>query len=379
MPMTDKRLAHAVTLRTDHRSGPEHTRQNNRSLVLQALYRSGPASRAELARKTGLTRVTISDLVQALMKENLIIELGQADEVRPGKPATLIDINRTGFQIIALDLSGTESITGAIVDLDGTVLIEDHAVINGSSGEQLLHLVIALAQKLKTKATAPILGVGVGTPGIVDGAGVVRNSGNLEWHDLELRALLTQELQLPVLVANDANASALAEHSFGDHLGDLLVVTIGTGVGSGLIVADTLLLGSRFAAGEIGQVVIGTDKGANSPYDRTQTAEAWLSVPSIEARIAAGGDEDQVLEEAGWRLGIVIAPIVGALNLRKVIINGPEHVVNERLISAATRTMASRTMPEFHSEVEFVSSSLGSYAVLLGAAVLVLSERLGVS
>lgn len=379
MPMTDKKLANAVTLRTDRRSGPEHARQNNRSLVLQSLYHSGPASRADLARKTGLTRVTISDLVLELINENLVIELGQADEVRPGKPATLIDINRAGFEILALDLSGANYITGAVLDLDGNIRFEETLELGGVVGAEVVTSVISLCQKLLAKASAPIIGVGVGSPGIVDGSGVVRNAGNLKWENVELRKILEKELQLPVLIANDANAAALAEHTFGDHSGDLLVLKIGSGVGSGLIVADTLILGSRFAAGEIGQVVVGTDNGANSPYDRGQTVEAWLSVPSIEARIASGLSQDQVLEEAGWRLGIVIAPIVGALNLRKVIINGPEHIVNERLIKAATDTLLSRTMPEFHSEVEFVSTPLGAHAVLLGAAVLVLSERLGVS
>ncbi len=379
MPMTDKKLASALALRTDRRSGPEHARRNNRSWVLQSLYHSGPASRADLARKTGLTRVTISDLVAELIGENLIVELGQADEVRPGKPATLVDMNRTGFQILALDLSGAGYITGAMLDLAGNVLVEEQRELADATGEAVIEHVVSLSHNLIAKATAPILGVGVGSPGIVDGAGIVRNAGNLEWHNVELRSILTKELGIPVLVANDANAAALAEHTFGDHSGDLLVLKIGSGVGSGLIVADTLILGSRFAAGEIGQVVIGTDNGANSPYDRKQTVEAWLSVPNIESRIAAGASEDQVLEEAGWRLGIVIAPVVGALNLRKVIINGPEHIVNARLISAASSTLLSRTMPEFHSEVEFVSTSLGTHAVLLGAAVLVLSERLGVS
>lgn len=379
MPMTDKKLTGAMALRTDRRSGPEHSRRNNRSLVLQSLYHSGPASRADLARKTGLTRVTISDLVAELISENLILELGQADEVRPGKPATLVDMNRAGFQILALDLSGANYITGAMLDLAGNVLVEERRDLAGATGDAVVKHLVSLSHDLIAKATAPILGVGVGSPGIVDGDGVVRNAGNLDWHNVELRSILAKELGIPVLVANDANAAALAEHTFGNHSGDLLVLKIGSGVGSGLIVADTLILGSRFAAGEIGQVVIGTDNGANSPYDRKQTVEAWLSVPNIEARIIAGASENQVLEEAGWRLGIVIAPVVGALNLRKVIINGPEHIVNDRLISAASSTLLSRTMPEFHSEVEFVSTSLGAHAVLLGAAVLVLSERLGVS
>ena len=84
---------------------PEDVRANNRSLVLQTLYRAGRQSRADIARLTRLTRVTISNLVAELIAEDLIIEIGKREGSRPGKPATLLDINRGGLQIVGLDLS----------------------------------------------------------------------------------------------------------------------------------------------------------------------------------------------------------------------------------------------------------------------------------
>src|SRR6476661_6853604 len=84
---------------------PEHARGHNRSLVLQTLYRAGQQSRADIARETGLTRVTISDLVAELILEGLVIETGQREDARPGKPATLLDLNRNAFQIVGIDLS----------------------------------------------------------------------------------------------------------------------------------------------------------------------------------------------------------------------------------------------------------------------------------
>src|SRR5260370_31067936 len=83
---------------------PEPARRHNRSLVLQTLYRAGQQSRADVARSTGLTRVTVSDLVAELMAEGLLIETGQREGVRPGKPATLLDIHRTTFPINGIDL-----------------------------------------------------------------------------------------------------------------------------------------------------------------------------------------------------------------------------------------------------------------------------------
>src|SRR3982750_4125343 len=92
-------------LRPSAKSLPEHSRSHNRALVLHTLYRSGRISRADLARTTGLTRVTISELVAQLVAGNLIVERGPREDARPGKPATLLDFNRTGFQIVGIDLS----------------------------------------------------------------------------------------------------------------------------------------------------------------------------------------------------------------------------------------------------------------------------------
>src|SRR3954470_17216101 len=95
-------FASGRALRPSAKSLPEHARGHNRSLVLQTLYRSGTLSRADLARSTGLTRVTISDRVARLMDETLGVKVGRGDEPRPGKPATMLGINRGGFQIIGI-------------------------------------------------------------------------------------------------------------------------------------------------------------------------------------------------------------------------------------------------------------------------------------
>jgi len=213
---------------------PEHIRLNNRTLVLQTLYRTGLQSRADLARETGLTRVTVSDLISELMGENLVIELGQRQESRPGKPATLLDINRVAFQIISLDLSGHTRLRGAVLSLDGAVLSSSGVELAGARGEAAYEKVAELLDQVIARATAPILGVGIGSPGIVDRAGVVRNAPNLGWRDQPLQDRLQNATGLPVRVVNDANAAVLAEHSFGGADHDLLLVKVGHGVGAGL-------------------------------------------------------------------------------------------------------------------------------------------------
>ncbi|MGN6761026.1 MAG: ROK family transcriptional regulator [Leifsonia sp.] len=362
---------------------PEHARGHNRSLVLQSLYRSGRVSRADLARSTGLPRVTISDLVAELIAEGLVVELGQRDDARPGKPAVLLDVDRSATQIIGVDLSEHAVFRGAVLDIDGRILDAVEIELAGSRGQDATEKVLTLVDRLVALATAPVLGIGIGSPGIVDAEGTVAAAPNLGWTDEPLQRLLAQRTGLPVFVANDANVAVLAEHGFADAQGDMMLVKVGHGVGSGLLVAGALVFGSRFAAGEIGQVIVGTDEGPDAPYDREHSLEAWLAVPRLERRLAAaaaaGRPTEQVLREAGQRLGVALAPVVGALNLSELVLAGPEDLLYGIVLEAFRETLRNRTMAGFHSGVTVRMTSQGRDIVLRGCVVMVLSAQLGVS
>ena len=361
---------------------PEHARGHNRSLVLQTLYRAGQQSRADIARETGLTRVTISDLVAELIIEGLVVETGQREDARPGKPATLLDLNRSAFQIIGIDLSAAETFRGAVLDLDGQILERAELPLAGATGVDATATVIALTESLVARATLPVLGVGVGSPGVVDLAGVVLSAPNLGWSGDELQGILGSRFSLPVIVANDANAAALAEHSFGDADSDMMLVKVGHGVGAGLLLDGTPLFGSRFAAGEIGHVVVGTDGGAECACGKRGCLETWLATPRLRkalAEAATSDEQDNILREAGQRLGIALAPVVGALNLAEVVLSGPTDLLDGTLAQATIETLRARTMAEFHGDLTLRMTTLGEDIVMRGAAVMVLSGQLGVS
>lgn len=361
---------------------PEHARGHNRSLVLQTLYSNDGLSRADVARETGLTRVTISDLVAELIAEGLVIEMGQRDDARPGKPATLLDFDRGAFQTVGIDLSGAETFRGAVLDLDGRILHRVQRELAGATGADATALVESLARELVAAATRPVLGVGIGSPGIVDLDGVVLSAPNLGWAGLALREHLAGILNLPVVVANDANAAVLAEHGFGGADSDVMLVKIGHGVGAGLLLDGTPLFGSRFAAGEIGHVVVGTDGGLECVCGKYGCLETWLAAPRLDAALAAASTpeaRDAVLAEAGQRLGIALAPIVGALNLSEIVLSGPTHLLDGTLIGATADTIRNRTLAEFHGETQLRMTALGEDIVMRGSAVMVLSQQLGVS
>jgi predicted NBD/HSP70 family sugar kinase/biotin operon repressor len=359
---------------------PEQARGHNRALVLQTLFHDGAMSRADLSRQTGLTRVTISDLVAALIVDGFVIEKGPREGSRPGKPAILLDIDRAAHRIVGVDLSGPDAFLGAVLTLDGEIVARRE--VARPATESTVDAVLDLARRLIADSHAPVLGIGVGTPGIVDDEGVVLSAPNLGWTAFDLRGALERALDLPVLVANDANAAVLAEYTFGRAEGDMMLIKVGAGVGSGLLTGGQLTRGSRYAAGEIGHVTIGTDGGPRCACGKVGCLEAWLSVPSLSIALAETSDDparERVLRDAGERLGIAVAPIVGALDLSEIVLSGPEDLLAGPLMRQTVETLRARTLAEFHDEVRVRLTAYGQDIVLRGTAVMVLQGRLGVS
>ncbi|MCT9002709.1 ROK family transcriptional regulator [Microbacterium memoriense] len=378
-PLAGRSFGVGRSLRHARKVLPEHARAHNRSLVLQTLFHQGAMSRADLARETGLTRVTISDLVAELIIDGYVIERGTREAAGPGKPAILVDLDRDGHRIVGLDLSGSERFLGAILTLDGEIVARHDVPVPADSAD-ILSVVTALARTLVGDAHAPVLGIGVGSPGVVNDRGVVLTAPNFGWTGVDLEGVLHAELGLPVLVANDANAAVLAEYTFGGADDDVLLVRVGRGVGSGLLTGGQPLRGSRFAAGEIGHVTVGTDGGPVCVCGKVGCLEAWLSAPSLAARLSEPGvDRDAVLRDAGARLGIALAPIVGALDLSEIILSGPDALLEGPLAQATALTLRTRTLAEFHDGVQVRMTEQGEDIVLRGAAVMVLSGQLGVS
>ncbi|MEY2850067.1 MAG: hypothetical protein RI885_2734 [Actinomycetota bacterium] len=360
---------------------PEHARGHNRSLVLQTLYRAGHQSRADIARTTGLTRVTVSDLVADLIAEGYLIETGQREGSRPGKPAILLDMDRTAFQIVGIDLSAHDAFRGAVLDLDGTILRRAELAIDGRRGADAAALALDLTGTLLSQTTAPVLGIGVGSPGVVDLAGTVLRAPNLGWESEPLHDAFSARFGLPVVVANDANAAALAEHGFGGAEGDLMLVRIGHGVGAGLLIGGVLLFGGAFSAGEIGHVVVGTDGGDLCACGKAGCLETWLATPRLEAQLSSADPSGRIdiLTEAGKRLGIALAPVVGALGLSEIVLSGPAELIGGTFVDSAFETIRRRTSLELHGDLTLRMTALGDDIVMRGAAVMVLSAGLGVS
>lgn len=363
---------------------PEHARAHNRSLVLQMLFQGGQLTRADVARATRLTRVTVSDLVAELLEEGLIEELGIRPGTHVGKPATLLGLKNDAMHIVAIDISDEHLMRGAVLNLRGDILERQSVEIAGRGGEAAVDMIEAMSRDLMAATTQPILGVGVGSPGILTLTGTVIQAPNFDWYDVPLAQILSDRLQTPVHVANDANAAALGEHTYGGaSSADLMVLQVGKGVGAGIVIDGVMLTGHHFAAGEIGHVTVadGPDDGELCACGRRGCLETVLGVPALRALIAGKSQEasDAALASVGQRLGAALALVVSALNLREILISGPADLLDGALKEAALRTIRERTISSVSDDLEIRMASLGEDVVLAGAAVLVLSGQLGVS
>jgi len=178
----------------------KQTKVHNSRLVLKIIYERGEISRADVARETRLTRTTVSDVVTDLMDQGLVEEIGYGPSAG-GKPPILLSIVADSRHLIGIDLASAE-FRGAVVNLHGQVRHQINVPLHNRDGEAALALVYEMVQDLIAATDNPLLGIGIGSPGLMDATnGIVRRSVNLNWHDLPLRALLEERYGLPVYVA----------------------------------------------------------------------------------------------------------------------------------------------------------------------------------
>jgi N-acetylglucosamine repressor len=384
----------------------QQTKEHNTTLVLKTIYGRDCISRAEIARLTGLTRTTVSDIVGNLIDDGLVTEDGYGESLG-GKPPIQVKLVDDARQLICLDLSD-DDFCGAVVNLRGEFVYRQALPLQHQRGEAALQVVFQLVEALLPQATAPILGIGIGTPGLVDARkGIVRQAVNRGWSDLPLKDLLYERYQLSVFVGNDSHVAALAEYSFGETypLPNLVLIKVGEGIGSGIVLGGHIHHGDGFSAGEIGHLSVQrggavcscgnygcleTVSSTRALIEKTvELSQAFPQSPlagvarnahPIEALadIYLSGDpqaRDLVLE-AGRYLGVAVAHLVGVLNVRRVVISGDLDRFGEALLQSARQEMRLHVLPAMADETELSFSSLGEDIVLRGASALVLAQQL---
>lgn len=313
----------------------------NRSAILAHLGAYGPVSRAELARMLEVTPPLITQLTRELMHDGLVREL----ELQPsqgGRRSRLLGLVSTAGHAIGVKIA-VEHVAFVEVRIDGVVVRSANSPFDCTSAMAVANLT-ELLRRFIEGADSRLLGVGVGVPGTIDeqGTGVV-NSTQLGWNGITLGSTLRRALNLPVLIDNNVNALSMAERLFGQgrFFKDFLVVTIGTGVGAGIVTDGKVFRGHSGGAGDLGHVPIDDNGpvcqcgnrgcleahiGEKALVKAAQELELIKNNDGISSLIAKanGGDQaaQSIFSEAGRILGRALAGVVNILDPEIVIILG---------------------------------------------------------
>ena len=375
----------------------QQTRVHNERLVVRTLYDHGPISRADVARITGLTRTTVSDVVSTLLDDGVVREIGRGASTG-GKAPILLEVDEDARLVVGLDL-GEERFAGSLVNLRGEIRRTVELPVAGRDGDDAVQLVFELLDELLERVTAPLLGIGIGTPGLVDTpSGTIRRAVNLEWRDLPLGDIVGERFGVPVNVANDSQAAALAEYTYagGDRVPNLIAIRVGRGVGAGLILRGELFQGDGSGAGEIGHVVV-ADDGEVCRCGRTGCLETVAGMRAVEraASAAAGREIDlrelrraldagepwagTVVDDAARALGRAIAGLIGALDVPRRVLLGPVTELGEHWRATVRREASARALAPLADEVEITIGEPTTNVVVRGASALLVARELGLS
>ena len=366
----------------------DQTRRNNLRLALQLIYSESPTSRADVARASNLTPATASGLVDELLELGLVREVGTGPSAG-GKPPTLIAPNPEGRSIIALDTSSSDFL-GALVDLDGEIILSETRP--AATGEHGLDVVVDLVGALATQSTSPLLGIGIGTPGVVDPVQGLVTSANLSWDRAPLAQAIAGISDASAHIINDAHAATLHEYSAHTSMvSSLALVRVGRGIGSGYILDGHLYRGDNAATGEIGHVRL-DDNGRPCSCGNTGCLETVASMSALLAQV--GGDQSvthdrmaavasdssarEAIEEAAIALGRGLAPLAALLAVGQIVLWGEVASLGETYRQTVEREIQERVLPVNADQISVSYASSGEDAVVRGAAGLVLSTELGV-
>lgn len=382
----------------------------NRNLVLNVL-RTGAASRADVVRTTGLSPATVSLIVSELIESGLVNEVGEGKS-SGGRPPLVLRLDDERNYVVGVKLM-RRVISLAVTDLRAEVLYSElvglePTEVNPSSVLEALSVAVESVTAKAGLGLDQVVGIGVGLAGLVEAeSGVCRYSPSFGWTDVPVAGPISARLRRPVLVDNDVNTLTVAEQWFGRGHGvdNFIVVTVGEGVGAGIVVDGRLYRGASGAAGEIGHLRLdgegdavrcrcggrgcleavssdgavrrylaeALERGEASMIPSTSTTSVTIS--AVREAAEAGDDvATSALQRAGRMLGAGIATIVNLLNPRLVILSGEGAQAGPLRCDAALAAMRERSFAGLDQDVEFVVDSTDDIAWARGAACIVLSE-----
>jgi predicted NBD/HSP70 family sugar kinase len=377
-----------------HRS--ETVRRANLSAIVRELHESGPLSRSDLVARTGLTRSAIRGLIGELVAGGLAIEGPAPLDGTPGRPSPVVRTDPHGAVVIALEIA-VDSLAAATVGLGGRVidLVRIDLPRGKSSVDDIAIALAGLASSMRDRLPSEdtIVGVGVAVVGVVRRSdGMVSLAPNLGWRDEPLgqRLAAALDVDVPIILANEADLAALAEHRRGVARGidDIVIVWGSVGVGGGLVVDGEPLTGSAGYSGEIGHIPVNpdgipcrcgsigcleTEVGSTALLRRAGRSPEGGHDAVDEVLAAAEAGEPRALAafaETGRWLGIGLAGVINILNPELVLLGGRLTASYPFVRASLEAELDRRVLRAARGIVRVVPASLGVDAPLRGAAEL---------
>ncbi|MEC0227090.1 ROK family transcriptional regulator [Paenibacillus alba] len=360
----------------------------NKSIVLHHIRTDSPISRARIAEITGLTKATVSSLVNELMESSLVDEIGVGESSGGRKPMMLL-FNGTAGYAIGVDL-GVHDILAVLTDLTGKVVREKRVMHDNNSAEEVIEQLKTIIRELISSAPESvygIIGIGIGVPGICDEDGNLLFAPNLGWENVSLQKQMEETFNIPVVIDNEANAGAVGEKQFGagKDTANLVYISIGIGIGAGIIIKGELYRGATGFSGEIGHISIQHD----GPKCRCGSLGCWelyasehalleqarrefggaVTLDMLLGRAEAGEAEAIALfERLGYYLGVGVVNIINGYNPEFIILGGRLAGAEKWLMKPLLQLLEKRSLSHLRKLPKVEFSQLSDRSTVLGAA-----------
>lgn len=389
----------------------ELMKQLNVSAVLRVIRDNGSLSRAEIAKLTGLTPASVTNITKILIEDKFLIE-SKIGESSGGRPPIILELNPDARYVIGIGI-GVGVIDVVITNLSAKIIIKKSMVIGDERYDynlvfaELVNLINEVIE-LSNIERKNILGAGVALHGIVNAkSGESIHSLYYGWKNINIKKRLEEELQLTVYVDNDVRAMALGESLFGatKDISNFVTLNISNGIGAGIIINNTPYYGVDFSAGEIGHIAVELDgdkcncgnygcletvasnnnitkkaiklikQGVSSSLIKDIDNINNLTIEDI-CNAAKNGDEMSItiLKEAARYIGIAITNLINILNPTAIVVVGEIFENTTYAIDTLSEIVKNRGFKLSSENVRIIRSLLGRDASVIGAATLVIQE-----